>query len=56
MVDEQIRQRIKYLVEHGELMPQEPPASRKWLLGVAVVIAALQIIEIGLHLFGVDAG
>lgn len=48
MVDEAIRQRIKYLVEHGDMMPQEPPASRRWLCGIGAVIVVLQLVEIAL--------
>ena len=50
MPDEATRQRIKYLVEHGGVMPQEPPASRRWLVAVGVAIATLQLLEIALHL------
>ncbi|MEY4402306.1 MAG: hypothetical protein RIR91_341 [Verrucomicrobiota bacterium] len=49
MVDEAVRQRIKYLAEHGGVMPQEPPASKRWLCGIGLVIIALQVVEIALE-------
>lgn len=50
MVDEHIRQRIKYLVEHGDVIPSEPPATRRWLLAVGIIIAVLQLVDIIIHL------
>lgn len=50
MVDEHIRQRIRYLVEHGGVLPQEQPATRRWLVGIGLVIIALQMVNIVLHL------
>lgn len=50
MVDEAVRQRIKYLVEHGDVIPPDPPATRRWLIGLGAVLGALQLVELALHL------
>lgn len=50
VVDEHIRQRIRYLVEHGGVLPQEPPVTRNWVIGFGSVIIVLQVIGIALHL------
>lgn len=50
MTNEAVRQRIKFLVEHGEVMPAEPPATRRWLLGVGAVMVVLQLVEIAVEL------
>ena len=51
MGDETIRQRIKYLVEHGELYPVERPPERDLFLRVIAVILSLQVAHIFLDLF-----
>lgn len=50
MSDEVIRQRIKYIIEHGEAFPQEPPVSRRWVCGIGALIVGLQVVEIILQL------
>lgn len=49
MVDEAVRQRIKYLIEHGDVIPADPPATRRWLIGLGVVLGMLQLVEFVLH-------
>lgn len=51
MVDEAVRQRIRYLIEHGGVIPQEPPASRRLVCAVSLLIVALELVDIALELF-----
>lgn len=49
-MDEATRQRIKYIVEHGDLLPRAPSLSRQHALLIGAAVIALQLIEIGLLL------
>lgn len=51
-VEQAVRQRIKYLIEHGELYPQEKPLERRLGLALLGTIAILQIIDLALKIMG----
>lgn len=44
------RQRIKYLVEHGELYPQEAPMAKSLAVKLLGLLAFLQVVEIAILL------
>lgn len=46
MNNESLRQRIKYLVQHGGVYPDAPPRWRPW----AIAIVALGVIHVALEL------
>jgi hypothetical protein len=46
MTSEAVRQRIKFLVEHGGVYPEEKAATRPLMVGLAMTIIVLQIIEL----------
>lgn len=45
MSSEMIQQRIKYLVEHGEVWPQERRRLDRRLVIVAAVVIAMNVVE-----------
>lgn len=49
-MDESTRQRIKYLTEHGGLLPRPPILSRAQALSIGAVVIALQLLQIFLLL------
>lgn len=49
-MDDAVRQRIKYLIEHGELYPMEKPAEKSLFVKVTVVIVVLQFFDIYLSI------
>ena len=49
-MDESTRQRIKYLVEHGELLPRTPTLSRNQALLIGGAVIALQMLQIAILL------
>lgn len=51
MGEDTIRQRIKYLVEHGELYQTEKPAERSLFLKAVIVILFLQCVDIYLGFY-----
>lgn len=46
-----VRQRIKYLIEYGELYPRAEPASKNFVMGWVLVLLTLNVAEIGLMLY-----
>lgn len=48
-MDEKVRQRIKYLVEHGGVWPEEPAASRRCLLAVGAVLVVLELVGLAIQ-------
>ena len=49
-MDENVRQRIKFLLEHGGVWSEDPPVTRRCLLAIGGVVIALELLEIALHL------
>jgi hypothetical protein len=50
MVEDIVRQRIKFLIEHGELYPTERPAERSLVVRAVILILILQVVDIVLSL------
>jgi hypothetical protein len=47
MQREALRQRIRYLLEHGGTYPEHPPDRTRWLVfALLVAIAAMEAIEL----------
>lgn len=49
-MDEATRQRIKYLMEHGGVLPRKPSLSRCQALLIGGTVIVLQLVEIALLL------
>lgn len=49
-MEDTLRQRIKYLIEHGELYPVEKPAERNLFIKAVIVILVLQVIDIAVSI------
>lgn len=43
---ETVKQRLQYLIEHGELYPQPKPLERRMGLALLGLIAALQAVDL----------
>jgi hypothetical protein len=46
MTDEHVRQRIAYLIEHGGLLPEKSPVSRRLVVIGFVVLGILQAVTL----------